>query len=134
VLDYLLFCYLESKLSAEEIVPLKKWHLSERLERVRDIIAAGCHPATQQQSFEDFYKRVDPIRKIRNHIAHGHILFRVADDGKSCTFGIARARDLDVGGEPETRCLTLAELETYSRELVALIELFQPFAGFQEER
>jgi len=130
-LDYLLFSYLESKVSAEELVQLKRRHFKDRIQRVRDIAATSSYTAENKQVLEDFFKRLEPIREIRNHIAHGQMLLRLADDTRTITFGVSLPQDLDAGGKPETRHLTLPELQASSRELVALIESFKPFAGFE---
>jgi hypothetical protein len=50
-LDYLLFSFLESKLSSEELVQLKRRHFKDRIQRARDIIATTSYTDNTHRCF-----------------------------------------------------------------------------------
>jgi len=68
---------------------------------------------------------LEPIRELRNHIAHGHLLVRMTEVGKTPVLTLSLPKDLDAGEAPETRHLEFEELTKSQSELVALIADFQ---------
>jgi len=129
VLDWHVLVFLESRIPSIEFARIKGKHFQNRLDRAKSVIESDQYSVEQKAAFGKFLERVDPIRTLRNHIAHGHLLVRVSNDGKTPVATLSLPKDLDVNYAPETRHLEFAELASAVDELTALIEEFQRLAG-----
>ena len=131
VLDWHVFVFLESRLSPQEFGATKKLHLQDRIARVKELVGGdGCSGETRQ-AFEMFFRRLDPIRELRNHIAHGHLLTRLSEDGTSLILTLSLPKNLDAVDNPETRHLSFGELTKALSTLTDLIEEFGRLSGFR---
>ncbi len=131
-LDYLVFCFLKDHLSSEEFAKLKEWHLKNRLDRIAQHMQEANFPADQQQQFARLVTRLEPIRELRNHIAHGHMYVRIDEQTQKPTVTVFRAKDLDTGFLPDAKHVEFPELLAALNMLTELIEDFQCLAGFKE--
>ncbi len=130
VLDWHVFVFLESKLSPQEFAATKKMHLHDRIARVKDLVGGNDCSAETKQAFETFLRSLDPIRELRNHIAHGHLLTRLSNDGNVSIMTLSLPKNLDAIDNPETRHLSFAELTKALSALTDLIEEFGKLSGF----
>src|SRR2546427_12974115 len=76
VLDWYIFAFLESQMPAEQFAKIKSEHFQDRITRVKTLVNDRDYPHEQKSAFTKFFPRLDPIRELRNHIAHGHMLVR----------------------------------------------------------
>jgi len=130
-LDFLVFCFLRDQLSPEEFAKVRDWHLKDRLRRIAQHLQEVKCPAEQQNEFAQLARRLEPIRELRNHIAHGHMYFRIDEETKQLTVTVFRAKDLDTGWTPDAKHVELPELLAGLKTLNELIESFQSIAGFK---
>src|SRR6266496_2994436 len=72
-LDHCLFVFLEDHLSPEEFTKIKEWHLKDRLDRIAQILKKQNHSAEVLAEFARLRERLEPMRELRNHMAHGHM-------------------------------------------------------------
>ena len=128
-LDWQLLVFLESRISPDEFARIKGKHLQDRIARVKTLVECGPYSDEQRQAFANFFQRIDSIRELRNHIAHGHIFSRLSDDLKTWKVTLSLPKDLDAGGARETRHLEFSELTRALSELSALIEEIQNLSG-----
>ena len=131
-LDYFVFCFLKDHLSVDEFDKVKEWHFKDRIDRVGQHMQEAKFPAEQQREFAELVTRLEPIRELRNHIAHGHMLWRLDEKTKQPTVTVFKAKDLDTGSMPDAKHVEFAELLAALKTLTGLIEDFQRLAGFQE--
>ena len=129
VLEWHVLVFLETRLTADEFARIKGGHFQDRIACVKSQVAAGPYPAAQRQAFEKFFARLGPVRKLRNHIAHGLLLSRWQEDAKTWKILLAMPKDLDALDAPATRLLEFGELTQALTELPELIEEFKTLTG-----
>jgi hypothetical protein len=120
MLDWLMLEFLERNLGPEEFAKVKHQHFQDRLSKVKGL---ACDP-NQPPEWKAFFARLDSIRKLRNHIAHGHFLARMDEKG-NVVMTLSLPKNLDVAHEPETRHVTFREMEVAHRQLKEVIEEFR---------
>lgn len=125
VLDWHLFVFLEKRLPADLFARIRNEHFQERVTRIRKVVGAGDFSEEQKRGFDEFFKRLERIRALRNHIAHGHMLLTIPKDGKPPFLALSLPKDLDATEAPDTRHLEFEELTKAQSELAALSEDFQ---------
>jgi len=126
-LEYLTFVFLKDNLPPEEFVSLRAKPLYERLNRM-----AGHLPTEEQTAFAQLRERLEPIRQLRNHIAHGHMYASFDPETKKPRVTVLKAKDVDTGLDPDSEHVEFAELVTALTTLPSLIEEFTRLAGFGE--
>jgi hypothetical protein len=127
-LDYLVSCFLEAHLSPDEFERMKARHFKERSECVRTLVLASDYSPEQRPGFQQFFERLEPLRELRNHIAHGCMHWHVSDGLHTHTLTLSLPRDLDAAGDPQARQVTLAEMQTALSQLTDAIETFRRLA------
>src|SRR4051812_3553501 len=95
VMDWLLFVFLERRLPPEQFAKVGNEHFKERVARVRKLIATGEFSMEQQQAFERLFTRLESVRNLRNHLAHGHMLVRIPEGGKLPVLSLSLPKDLN---------------------------------------
>src|SRR5687767_13115142 len=95
-----------------------------------DYMKNGDFPLDQQTTFSRLVVRLNPLRELRNHIAHGHMLLRVEPNTGRPTITLFKAKDVDMAYSSESRHLEFTELRTALTTLTEVIEDFQASAGF----
>ena len=130
-LDYFVFVYLKDHLSPSEFAAVKEWHFKDRVMKIAQHLKDAGYPAEQQLAFARLLERLEPIRELRNHIAHGHMYFRLDAETLMPTVTLFKAKDLDTGFLPDSNHVEFDELLAALKTLTELIEEFQRLAGFK---
>jgi hypothetical protein len=124
-LDWHMLVFLEKRLPPDHFAKIRNEHFQERVTRVKKLIAARPLSTKRKQAFDQFFARLESIRELRNHIAHGHLLVRITKIDKTPTLTLSLPKDVDADDTPETRHLEFEELTRGQTELAMLIEDFQ---------
>ena len=128
-IDHLVLDFLESRLPSEEFTKTKELHLQDRIKLVKDLLEKSDYPPEKRERFARFFHDLDPVRELRNHIAHGHLLVRLEPDMKTIVATLSQPKDLDAAYAPETRHLGFDELKGTLVRLNELIEEFRKLTG-----
>jgi hypothetical protein len=129
MLDWDLFAFLEARMPSGQFSEIKNMHFQDRITLVKRFVADGHLSGEKKQAFEKFFGRLGPIRELRNHIAHGHLLVRVEEVGKPPVVTLSLPKNLDAPYAPESRHLEFKELTKALSELAELIEEFKKLSG-----
>ena len=129
-LEHSVFVYLKDRLDSDEYLKVREWHLKDRLERIARHLVETNATEEQKAGFADMVKRLDPIRELRNHLAHGHLFVTISEETFKPAVTLMMAKDLDIRDSPDCRQLPYQELLAALRELAEVIEAFQSLAGF----
>jgi hypothetical protein len=129
-LEHAVFVYLKDRLPANEYVKVREWHLKDRLERIAEILVEANATEEQKAGFADMVKRLDPVRELRNHLAHGHLCVTVEEETFKPSVTLMLVKDLNMQDSPECRQLPYQELLAAYQELNRVIADFQRLAGF----
>ena len=132
-LEYLVLVFLKDQLQEEAFEGTRNLHLKDRLRAIANHLSDQESPANVQDCFARLVERLDPIRELRNHIAHGHLYVRIDEETQRSVVTIFRAKDLDTGLLPESKHVSLAELLAALTTLDELIREFEHLAGFQRQ-
>jgi len=127
-LDLLVQDYLENNLPSREFVRFKDRHFQERIERIRSHIQQPEFDPKKRAEFERLLSRIESIRQLRNHIAHGLLRASMNED-KEWSLTISLPRDVDGSNKPEARHVSFVELLNASKDLTNLIEDFKSWSG-----
>lgn len=130
-LEYFVFCFLKDNLNEVEFAKVKEWHLKSRLDRIAQHLREAKRPAKEQQQFGQLVNRLEPLRELRNHIAHGHMYCRIDEVTKRPAVTVFKAKDLDTGFEPGAKHVEFPELLAALGMLRELTEGFERLAGFE---
>jgi tRNA 2-selenouridine synthase SelU len=121
--------YLENHLSAEEFADCRERPFAERVERIQKIVQQPEYAAEKRKRFEQWASRLEPIRKIRNLIAHGLLRITRSEDNKTWRMTVSLPRDLYRSDSPGALHLNFEELFKASQDLTALMEDFKAWTG-----
>ena len=130
ILDYLVFVFLKDHLSEKDFGSVEELHFHDRVQKVAQLVKEG-YPAEQQITVARLVERLNPVRDLRNHIAHGHLYLRFDAETKKPIVSLLRAKDLDAGALPGTKHLEFEELLGASATLKDLIEELERMCGFK---
>ena len=125
VLDLLVFDFLKDRLPPERFAEIQKLHFQDRVAQIKEQVAVIDWPWEKWERFEKFVRRLEPVRKLRNQVAHGLLLARPVEGTKNFVVTLAVPRDLDTAGAPESQPLDFDTLVGAVNELTALIEEFK---------
>ena len=134
VLDWHTMVFLESRLDAEQFAKAKELHFQDRVKRIQGIVDASDYALERKEGFVRFFVDLQPIRELRNHIAHGHMLLRLGEDGEPPVATLSLPKDLDATYAPESRHLNFEDLTQALGQLSQLIEEFERLTGFGKGR
>jgi hypothetical protein len=135
VLDWHFLVFLESRIPRLEFTSIKEKHFQDRVARMKSLVESHQYSDDRRAAFGVFFGRVDSIRILRNHIAHGHMLLCFEEAGRPDTLTLTLPKDLDKGYAATTRHLEFQELRAALDELTALIETFKDLTGgWSEEK
>jgi len=121
--------YLENNLSPQEFAKFRDRHFRDRVERIKAHVSEAGHEPEKRQARDEFFIRLDPIRELRNHIAHGLLRMTLAEGKKTWIITLSLPRDMDGTNSPEARHLTFEELLKASTTLTDLVEDFTNLFG-----
>jgi hypothetical protein len=130
-LDYLVFVFLKDHLPPDEFAKVNEWHLKDRVDRIAKLLQEEKFTAEQQAAFARLCENLKPIRNLRNHIAHGHMYFRLDLETQNPTVTVLKAKDLDTGFLLDTKHVEFAELVEALTTLDGLVKEFQHLVGFR---
>jgi hypothetical protein len=124
-LEYFVCVYIKDRLPTELDPALtKKTDLSKRLKWIRKDFVEN-NP-TQLSAFDQWRDDLEPLRVLRNHIAHGYFLFTQVDNKPAIC--VCQVKDLD---DESGRRLTLDELQTQTAVLSSLVQQIQDLTGWK---
>ena len=132
VLDLGVLDFLESSLPPEQFAKVKDWHLRDRIKIIMKHLQTGGYSTAKLDAFERFFIRLEPIRELRNHIAHGTMRLGLTPDQRTWEVTLSLPRDMDGSNTPGAQHLTFKELETALGELPRLIEEFEKLSGIHK--
>lgn len=121
--------FLESHLAPAEFNTLCKRHFQDRVDRMQKYFDLAPPSPEKKREVEKFFARLEPVRDLRNHIAHGVLRVALAQDRKTWVMTVTLPRDLSGTGAPEARHLTFDALLDATKSLRDLIEDFQRLFG-----
>jgi hypothetical protein len=130
-LEYFVSIYLNDHLNEHEYSKVKEWHLKDRLTRIARQMEKENRPAADRSAFAQLIKRIEPMRELRNHIAHGQMHFGFDAATKKPMVTLLKVQDVDNASLPETNRLEFAELENALTTMSQLIQEFERLAGFK---
>jgi len=128
-LDLLAQDFLQSILPPDEFTRFRDRCFHDRITRLKEHVTAADYPPEKKQAMAQFFARLEPVRELRNHIAHGLLRIGLAEDLKTPVLTLSLPRHLDGSNSPDTRHLTYQELSTASTALADLIEDFKNLFG-----
>jgi hypothetical protein len=128
-LDSGVFSFLEGRMTPDKFVKIKNSSFQDRIKLVKDLVQNGDFSSEQKLGFDKFFTRLDPIRELRNHIAHGYILLRFEKPGKPPVLTLSLPKELDSSVNPQSRQVELQELIQSLGKLTELIEEFHQLSG-----
>ena len=123
-LDMGVLDFLKSILPPEEFAKVRDWHLRDRIKVIMKHLQSGRYSRAQMEAFERFLNRLEPIRELRNHIAHGTMRLGLTADQNTWEVTLSLPRDIDGTYSPDARHLSFDELTKALSELTGLIEEF----------
>jgi hypothetical protein len=129
MLDFEVFEFLESRLQPDLFTKIKKEYFQDRITCIKTLVSGGQFSPENKQAFAKFFIRLEPLRELRNHIAHAHMLSLVVNEGDASTQSLSLPRDLDAPYSPDSRHVDLKELIGALTELTSLIEEFTRLSG-----
>src|SRR5262245_60507139 len=94
-LDLFLSDCLEQTLTSDEFAKVKYWHFHDRLEVLKKELAQRAFPKATVDDVENLLSRTEPIRELRNHIAHGTMRLGLGADKHTWDVTLSLPRDLD---------------------------------------
>lgn len=130
-LEYFVCAFLKDHLAPDEFDKVKEWHLKDRLARIAQYLKESNRSPAEQATFADLVKRVEPMRDLRNHVAHGQMHLRIDPKSGEAAVTLVKAKEADDAFSPSTRSLRFSELEHALSTLSALIREFEHLAGFE---
>lgn len=129
-LEYLSFVCLRNILTSSEFEDCKALTFKDRVSKIKKHLRESGSAKENQEQLDLLVKRLEPLRKFRNRIAHGYLLFRFDDQTQPLSISISQPKDLDSTYSPDTRHIEFEELRANLSELTELIEAFKKVAGF----
>jgi hypothetical protein len=130
-LDYLVAVLLKDNLERLEFEQFRERHFKDRVTRIARHFSESDYPKEIKEEFAHLLIRLNPIRDLRNHIAHGYMLARLDPDTNTLVTSVSLPKDLDQEYSQGTRHVTFNELHTNLTDLTELIEVFKKLAGFK---
>jgi len=129
-LDYLVFVFLKDNLPPDQFKSVRKQHFKDRINRIQKHLEESKRPAEELAAFANMVERLEPIRVLRNHIAHGHMYCRFDLESKKFAVTVLKAAHVDTGFLPESKHVEFKELVNGLTTLSELVGKFQELAGF----
>lgn len=133
ILDQLVFNVLQNELPEQDYAPMKKWHLTDRVERMIELLNAKDESKAHQEQLKLWHEAFFPARDLRNHLVHGYLLLTASPERKTVYLRIRQARDWDENAGEGVSEIGFDELNQCFERLNALITQLQTWAGFESE-
>lgn len=130
VMEYFVNVFLTDHLPDGEFDKFKEKSLKDRLTEIERLLNCGKYSEEELVAFVDLIRRLEPMRELRNHLAHGHLYGRVNEETAEVTMGVLKARDLDSGYLEGTRHVEFPELLAALGTISSLLKEMENLAGF----
>jgi len=124
VMDLLVLDFLKERLPPERFAKIPE-HFKDRIDLIKEQLNQADCPVEQRARFEEFFRRLERFRVLRNHVAHGLLLARPVEGTKNFIVTLSLPRDLDAEGAVVPRNLGFDELVAAVNELTKLAEEFK---------
>lgn len=131
ILDLHVFEFLQANLPPDKFTKAKEEPFKVRLEGVRVILSESPE---KEDSFRKLLSRIEPLRELRNHIAHGHLFVQISAKGEKPEITIARSKDQDDASVYGNQLLRLDDLLTASTTIADLCDEFCGLVGLYTTR
>jgi hypothetical protein len=131
MLDLCVQDFLEVLLSPAEFSKLQEKPFHVRVERIKACLAQTNCAVPDKAEFAQFFQRLEPLRKTRNHIAHGILRIGLAQDQKTFVPTLSLPIELGGSGATEPRHLEFTELLAELKTLNGLLEEFHRLTGIR---
>ncbi len=130
-LEYLVGAFLKDHLDTAEYERVNGWHFNDRVAKIATFLKESGSPPYAREQFGLLVRRLEPVRNLRNHIAHGYMCWNMADQGGTSWASIVLPKNVDQEHLSETRHLKFDELRTSLQELDEVIAGFDRLVGFK---
>lgn len=124
-LDYNVFVFLKDHLSAEEFSKIRELHFKDRLLRLGQILESQG----KADEFATLFADIEPIRQLRNDIAHGHLLLNASENGP-ISITLFNPKDIDLERTEGAKHLDFDRVVNATLALRDLIDAIQALNGF----
>jgi hypothetical protein len=121
MLEKLVTEYLETKLSSDAFEKVREGPFHERLLEMESLVANND---LLKHEFADFQLQLNPIRTLRNHIAHGYLQLDLTRGEQEHVVAIIQSKDTGVTQDGTTKYVTFASLMENHNSLTQVIETF----------
>lgn len=122
ILDSLVIQFLRNHLPDEAFEKVRNWHFKDRVDHIGEILEKSGRSKEELAAFGRFVSDLDPVRALRNHVAHGHFLLRFDPNAQGFTLSVFQAKDLGSELMPNARHVAFDELRDGVTKLPVLIE------------
>lgn len=126
-LDYAVFVFLKDHLPSEEFERVREQHFKDRALRIRKILEGEEYGPEQRSAFDDLLQRIEPMRMLRNDLAHGHLLATVEPKTAVVSITVFNPKDVDV---PIPKSIPFDDVVSASNLLRSLIDILHGIVGF----
>jgi hypothetical protein len=134
VLDYKMFEFLHERLPSGDFQRLREKHFKDRLGAIRECLKTNHYPEAQRAAFDRFTERIDDIRAIRNHIAHGFIYLHWTETEHPPSLMLCNPKDIYAELDPASSRLEFADLANANASLCDLIKDFDQATCLEKQR
>ncbi len=119
-----LLAFLSRHLSDDDFDKVRDLHFKDRVSRTLAIVKEGGFSKEVQNDFARLAKAIEPLREIRNHLAHAHMTIIQDDDMatglKASRMTLSLPKDFDRPFDSETWHMTFEELNDARQRLYQL--------------
>jgi hypothetical protein len=126
-LEFLTLTFLESRQTPKQFEKTKEKSFQERIGVIEKEVLTGRFSAATRNDFQQFIVQLEPIRSLRNHLAHGYILGRWDEATANIVITLSKPREMDVAYSSQSLHVEFRTLVKALDQLKELIESFQRF-------
>jgi hypothetical protein len=130
-LEYLVAVFLKDNLEHAECERYMERPFKDRIARIAKHLSENDNSLEMREEFARLIKRLDPVRALRNHIAHGYMCWHIAEQGGSPWVSIVMPKNVDMEHSAETQHLKFDDLRASLSDLDAVIAGFDRLVGFK---
>jgi hypothetical protein len=121
-LEFLVSVYLQNRLPADGFEAVRRKPFDEQVQCAGELFAATPE---RREAYGQFRQQLDPLRKLRNQIAHGTMHVVLRPDESVPAAGIVQTRDQSACCSRETEMVTLPKLCEQLQALSGALTEFQ---------
>tara|TARA_R110002096_G_scaffold225239_1_gene414489 strand:+ start:82 stop:609 length:528 start_codon:yes stop_codon:yes gene_type:complete len=136
-MEWTLLAFLKQHLPMYEFKRVRDLHFKDRMSATSDYLNEEDYPLEVQEAFARFVEDIEPIRKLRNQLAHGHLTMiqdHAAASGETPSkVTLSLPRDLDRPYNAETWNMEFSELKKGLQRLYELSGEMDRISKFEPE-